>query len=342
MASLTAVDALSSLLLKRLTPSLSLPTRRSHLQSPPATCPINTPISLSDPNINDLLLTSASQLGFFQLTNHSVPPELARSAELDSLSLFQLSKDEKQSYFPINWPLGYHIDEEDETESFCLDTESPTELSLSLSSLKELARALEKIGLKITEVISKAVGFENPLGKGEDPTRFKSMMWVHDGEKENPVGSGGFYPYIVGLHYQVRRSQKYSLLGDSGWVSVMPEVDSVLVTIGDIAQVWSNGKLSKVRGLRPVASFTDNEKTNNNHNYTMSLLLTLPIDTDLSISPLLPNLNPEENDEQQKYIRKKSEVDERRFGSFGFEDYAWRVFHQPRLQFKDPLDRYRI
>jgi hypothetical protein len=48
------------------------------------------------------------------------------------------------------------------------------------------------------------------------------------------VLSGGFYPYIVGLHYQIR-NHKYSLPADSGWVSVSPQVDAVMVTLGDIA-----------------------------------------------------------------------------------------------------------
>jgi hypothetical protein len=230
-----AADALSRLLHRLPSPTLSLPTRRS----PPATCP--PVVSLSGDQNPSTTILDALQLGFFQVTNHTIPSQLAGSAESDSFALFDLSRDKKESYFPKNWPLGYEGgDDEDGDglgESFRLDSSCSTESSteLSLDSLREFTRALEKLGLRIIELLSSAVGFENPVG--EDPSRFCSLMWISEGVPGNkPVLSGGFYPYIVGLHYQIR-SQKYSLLADSGWVSVSPQVDSVLVTLGDIAHV---------------------------------------------------------------------------------------------------------
>lgn len=103
---------------------------------------------------------------------------------------------------------------------------------MELASLREFARALEKLGLKIIDSLMKAMGLENPVGD-DDPTRFCTVMWVSECL---PGLSGGFYPFIVGLQYQLR-CQKYSLLSDSGWVSVLPHVDSILVTVGDVAQV---------------------------------------------------------------------------------------------------------
>lgn len=118
-------------------------------------------------------------------------------------------------------------------DSTC-STES-TELAAAWDSLREFTLAMEKLGVRIVELLCSAVGIENPLK--EDPTRFCSLMWITEGVPGNkPVLSGGFYPYIVGLQYQIR-CQKYSLLADSGWVSVSPQVDSVMVTLGDIAHV---------------------------------------------------------------------------------------------------------
>lgn len=187
------------------------------------------------------LLSSVSKLGFVHLTDHSFPSELVNSAESEALALFNLSRDQKESWFPKNWPFGYEAsddDDEDErvTESFRFNsscsTESPNELVLD--SLREFARALEKLVLNITDVLMKALGIEN---SGEyDPTRLSSVMWVSECLSGNkPGSSGGFYPFIVGLQYQIK-AQKHSL-SDSGWVSVLPHVDSILVTVGDIAQV---------------------------------------------------------------------------------------------------------
>ncbi|KAJ6670115.1 2-OXOGLUTARATE (2OG) AND FE(II)-DEPENDENT OXYGENASE SUPERFAMILY PROTEIN, partial [Salix viminalis] len=109
-------------------------------------------------------------------------------------------------------------------------------------------------------------------------------------------------------------------------------------------QVWSNGRLKKVRG-RPVASLGDCEKSSC---ISMSLFVTLPSES--TVSPLLPKViadgvNAKEDeigeDEEQDDIHSICKTGRRLFSSFSFEDYAWRVYHEPLL-FKDPLDKYRI
>lgn len=114
-----------------------------------------------------------------------------------------------------------------------MDSACSTESAdLSLSSLREFTRALEKLGLKIIDTLANAVGFDNPIG--EDPARFCSLMWISETESlygDSTKPSGGFYPYVIGLQYQIR-CQKYSLLTDSNWVSVSPQVDSIMVTLG--------------------------------------------------------------------------------------------------------------
>lgn len=84
-------------------------------------------------------------------------------------------------------------------------------------------------------MLASALGFKNPVG--DDSTRFSTMMWLNqDVPDDKPAITNGFYPFVVCLQYQIRE-QKYCLLSESGWVSVSPRVESVLVTLGDIAQV---------------------------------------------------------------------------------------------------------
>lgn len=229
-----AIENLSQLF-NRLPPnlSLSLPKRRpSHLS------PISPVISLPDLSLS---FSCAFELGFFQLTDHNIPSQLANLAENDSLSLFHLSREKKLHHFPQNWPLGYENDNEENdvnkvSESFCFDSSRFSELAeLKLESLREFTQEMEKVGLQIIEAMSCALGFDNPAR--EDPTRICSLMWVSEDTPGNKqVMSGKMYPYVVGLQYELR-GEKSMMLADSGWVSVPTQVESVLVTLGDIAQV---------------------------------------------------------------------------------------------------------
>ncbi|KAH6762760.1 hypothetical protein C2S52_020193 [Perilla frutescens var. hirtella] len=320
----TTPDFLSHIL-HRLPPSLSLslPTRRSSSSTTP---PI---ISLSDPtpSLHSALLSASTQLGFFHLTHHSIPSHLPLSAEATALSLFPLPHNQKKLLFPSNWPLGHEIDDDDvdgdttsAVESFCLDSSFSTESTneLNFDSLREFSREMEKLGLKVLEELASAVGFDNPARND-----LCSQLWISDGVNK----PGRVYPYAVGLHYQ-KRCQKQSLLSDSGRVTVSGLADSVFVTLGDIAQVWSNGKVKKVRGRAfPVSSSDGNP--NLSECIRMSLLITLPVESSV-VCPLIPGLITDEDEEKRLML----------FNPFSFEDYAWTVYHQ-RLYLKDPLLRYR-
>ncbi|KAK9063357.1 hypothetical protein SSX86_017227 [Deinandra increscens subsp. villosa] len=346
----SAATDLLSRLLHRLPPSLSnsattplLLRRRSSLSTATATSPPVIPFTDLNSSLFSTLPT-VSELGFFQLTSHSLPSELARSAESDSVSLFNLSTLQKHQHFPRNWPLGFDDDDDENNsgagDSLFLDSACSTESTeLELSSLREFTRELEKIGLAVVEALSCALGLRNPVR--DDPDAVSSLMWVSNVSgsfDDKMTGSGRFYPYVVGLHYQLR-SQKCSLLTDAGLVTVSCETDSILITLGDIAQVWSNGKLKKVRG-KPTLGIEEGGDTT----LLMSLLVTLPLES--TVSPLLPRAvikidgGADHHDNQSKDSNEESREEERLFNSFSFEDYAWRVYHE-RVPLKDPLDRYR-
>ncbi|CAL9220366.1 unnamed protein product [Arabidopsis halleri] len=331
----TAVDALSSLF-NRLPPLLSLPNRRfSDSASSIASLPLVS-LSAGDRRSWDDLISAVTDLGYFQLTNDDsdtvFPPGLAEAAESDSLSLLELSEEKIESSFPKTWPLGYEADAE--TPSFCLDADCSTESSeLNLSSLREFTRTLEKVGLQTVEMLANALGF------GYDSIRFNTLMWVNQGVPDaEPEITNGFYPFVVCLQYQIRE-QKYCLLTESGWVSVLPRVDSVLVTLGDIAQVWRNGEVKRVK-YRPVLCSGQNDGPKKC--VTMTLMLTLPMDS--MVSPLKDMIS--DGDKEEEYAEEEEDGgarsdDKKAFRSFRFEEYAWRVY-QERLFFRDPLDRYKI
>ncbi|XP_042030034.1 uncharacterized protein LOC121776964 [Salvia splendens] len=312
LPSSTSSDLLSNLL-HRLPPSLSLPTTRRPSPLPTTTTPPSIPLSALTPSN---LLHASTEFGFFHLTHHPIPSDLPLSAESTALSLLSLPRPQKQLLFPSNWPFGHEIDDdEDGEESLCLDP--------SLSDFRDFAAEMERLGLKVLEELASAVGFDNPTRN-----QLSLLLWISDAARK----PGRVYPYAVGLHYQIR-TRKQTLLTDSGRVTVSGLADSVLVTVGDIAQVWSNGKLKKVRGRPFPCSFDDFDPCIN-----MSLLITLPAES--VVRPLLPNLISDDDDNNEGDANNKKEGEKRLFNSFSLEDYAWRIYHQPLL-FKDPLLRYR-
>ncbi|RZC79515.1 hypothetical protein C5167_003788 [Papaver somniferum] len=138
-----AADALSRLL-HRLPPTLSLPSRLA----PRTTSPPSVAFSQDNPNFLNPILSSSST------SSNSV------------------SFNSPTTTYPQNLPFDYNDDGEEDGEdgngeSFCFDKSCSTESTQSLSSLKEFAHSLEKVGLETIKALSHAAGFENPLGEDD-------------------------------------------------------------------------------------------------------------------------------------------------------------------------------
>jgi hypothetical protein len=101
--------------------------------------------------------------------------------------------------------------------------------------------------------------------------------------------------------------------------------------------------LKKVRGIARSTSTPSGEgHAGEPGRLSITVLITLPLDS--VISPLVPPSDAGEegfDEEAKETDGGDADGDEWRFHSFSLEDYAWRVYHE-RLQFKDPLARYRI
>ena len=102
--------------------------------------------------------------------------------------------------------------------------------------------------------------------------------------------------------------------------------------------------MQKVRGMaRPATSAPGSAgHAGEPGRLSITVLITLPLDG--VISPLVPPSDAGEEgfgEEETETDGADGDGDEWRFRSFLLEEYAWRVYHE-RLQFKDPLVRYRI
>jgi len=310
-------------------------------------------VSLEDPDHR--ALRDAADVGYFHLAGHGLPSELPSSA------IAELSQIDAPSRRESNLrTLGFSEEEEDQDQDQDGGADDPAVVfdacegdMDALPAAAEYARQMRDVGMRVVALLSgyPDAGFrEEPFAEGRRKAR--CLVWaskVSTGDSAPPAaGKAKAYPYVVGLHCQWEASGKEAapaswVMNDGGeWVAVGARDGALLVTIGDIAQVWSNGNLRKVRGMaRPTSAPMD---TPHGEADRLSLTVLITLSLDNIISPLVPlsNATGEGDDARDEEANGAgADGDEWRFHSFLLEDYAWRVHHQ-RLQFKDPLVRYRI
>lgn len=250
----SGADASFSRLLHQLLvpPALSQPSppRRSLIELYPPVVPF-------DQAPESDLLSAASDFGFFHLAGHGVDGDLAASALDESESLFcshSISVNNMTS-------IGFHNEDFDDGDGDSIDRggrdrvlvldasgNGEGDVLSSLPALREFGECLQKVGFAVVEMLSSMEGgfCGNPLQKENYKPR--CLLWVSSHGKD--TNTAGFdrqmaknkcYPYVVGLQYEMRRWRKpYGAIADSGeLISITPVPDSILVTLGDIAQVSS-------------------------------------------------------------------------------------------------------
>ncbi|KAL5226374.1 hypothetical protein ABZP36_014639 [Zizania latifolia] len=343
-------DAALSMLLQRLLMSSPAPTLRSPLSSRSRNSKSLPPlVSLDSPGLRPL--RAAADVGYFHLEGHGVP-FLWPSSALAELSLVDASARRVSNLVT----LGFSEEEpeadgaEDPALVFDVDDEGEME---ALPATAEFARQMRDVGMKVVAMMSGCPesGFaEEPFSEGRREAR--CLMWVSKvaaGEAAPPVaGKAKAYPYVVGLHCQWEVSGQEAapapaswVMDDGGeWTAVGARDGALLVTIGDIAQVWSNGTLRKVRGMaRPVSA--PGEGHGEADRLSVTVLISLPLDSVITPLVPVPGGGEEGGDDDDEADGVGSDGDGWRFRSFLLEDHAWRVYHE-RLQCKDPMVRYRI
>ncbi|CAL4953826.1 unnamed protein product [Urochloa decumbens] len=342
---------LHRLLLSSPAPQLSSPLAAPRSRAPPSLPPL---VSLEAPDQS--ALRDAAGVGYFHLAGHGLPSYLPSSA------LAVLSQIDASSRRGSNLrALGFSEEEEEEEDPADCGADDPAVVfdasegdMDAFPAAAEYARKMKDLGMQVVALLSGCpdAGIrEEPFSEGRRKPR--CLVWASKvaaaGDAAPPAaGKAKAYPYVVGLHCQWEASGKEAapaswVMNDGGeWTAVGARDGAILVTIGDIAQVWSNGKLRKVRGMARPTSAPMDAQHGETDRLSLTVLITLPLDN--IISPLVPLSDAAgegEDDRDDEANGAGGDGDGWRFHSFLLEDYAWRVYHQ-RLQFKDPLVRYRI
>ncbi|XP_047327997.1 protein DMR6-LIKE OXYGENASE 2-like [Impatiens glandulifera] len=218
---------------------------------------------------------ASQKWGFFQVINHGVPAETRRKLEWASREFFSLSKEEKLKVKrdDLN-PQGYYDAEltknvRDWKEVFDFTTKEPTIIPNDSHFIhlvnrwpqhppnfreifEEYTREVEKLAYKLLELISLSLGLAKDRLNGffsdkqtsfirlnhYPPCPFPDLALGVGRHKDGGALTILAQDNVAGL--EVKRKT------DGEWIRVKPDVDSYIINIGDIIQVWSNDKYESV------------------------------------------------------------------------------------------------
>ncbi|KAF3321895.1 hypothetical protein FCM35_KLT14111 [Carex littledalei] len=263
-------DAFLSHLLTRLslppptlTPVLPLRSKQKTI-TPPV-------ISLREPN-RELFLLAATELGFFHVSDHDIPSHLHETYLQNYRSNRVLS---------------------DTTDLGCRGSNDAGHINMfeTDDSDNEFAREMERVGLKVLDILFEEKGLD--LG-----TQTRCLMCVSMNKMEKSsmekVSKEHLGSCIVQLTYEGRgKKVPIAVVDDSGkWVPEEAREEVVLVTIGEVAQVWSNGRFKKIRSL-PQPSPSSLHQSKEPGNVLVTLLITLPEEG--TLTPLMPTIQDANN-----------------------------------------------
>ncbi|RWR97409.1 gibberellin 2-oxidase 2 [Cinnamomum micranthum f. kanehirae] len=201
-------------------------------------------IDLSEPDPESLLVKACEEVGFFKVTNHSIPLEHMERLEAEAEKFFSLPQLEKEKAA--------------QASPFVYRNKILLQIIIYLSVKKLACEVLELLaeGLKIQprNVLSKLLMDE------ESDAVFRINHYPSCPEHQaldcNVIGFGEHTdPQIISVLRSNNTTGLQICLRDGSWVSVPPDKTSFYFIVGDVFQVLTNGRFRRVRH-RVMASST--------------------------------------------------------------------------------------
>ncbi|KAH9311610.1 hypothetical protein KI387_026645 [Taxus chinensis] len=297
---------------------------------------------------------AAAELGCFQVVNHGVPSHIVERAEEECKRLFRLPFEKKEEIISegVASPFGFD-DEEEETKNsskqqwFWLPKNAhhirnllthiwPQGCDNFSRALGDYCDALLKLSGEILDILLEGLSSGgNAKWKKEERSHLAAEIESHDASllcitnyykgiykpDDDQVRVRHSFPYILFLQYQTSASYNAQLFIDNTWVSILPHPASLLVIVGDVVKVWSNGKYKNA-----IARPAEEQKEKGDDCAVMGVMYAPS--TDISISPITQVLMDSGDDEKPRY------------SSIDLKEYASRLRRQ-WFVFEDPLQRYQ-
>ncbi|KAK7330183.1 hypothetical protein VNO77_24370 [Canavalia gladiata] len=256
-------------------------------------------INLSDPNAKSLIRQACEKLGAFQVINHGVPMNLLKQVELETFRLFNLPTHRKlcalrspdgivgygvpriQCYFSkLLWSEGFSMMKAPVEHAAQLWPHQPdqqtTFCNIMEEGQKEMKASTERMMKLIVESLE--LGPEDVKWlKGETEALFALNSYPICPEPNKAMGLGPHTDTsLLTVVYQSSCSG-LQFLGDGiGWIPVHPIPGTLVVNVGDLLSILTNGRFKSVLH-RAVVNDT-------HHRVSVAYIYGPP--SDVKISPL--------------------------------------------------------
>ncbi|RDX96270.1 Gibberellin 3-beta-dioxygenase 1, partial [Mucuna pruriens] len=247
-------------------------------------------IDLSDPNAKSLIREACEKWGAFQVINHGVPLNLLNEAEVEAFRLFGLPIQQKlcarrlpegitgygmpriASYFPqLLW-----------SEGFIMMRSPECQKEMKIMTERVMQLILESVGLNPEDVEWLKPKDKEGCNKTEAIYSLNSYPICPE-----PDRAMGLCPHtdtsLVTVVYQSNCTGLQFLRDGIGWIPVQPIPGALVVNLGDLMHIFSNGLFKNVVHRAVV--------NNTQHRISFAYVYGPPSDVKIS-SPLSDNDHP--------------------------------------------------
>ncbi|KAA8535018.1 hypothetical protein F0562_030021 [Nyssa sinensis] len=241
--------------------------------------PINYPnadssipiIDLCDPNAAELIRNACEQWGVFQLTGHGIPVALLEDIEYQTRRLFSLPAEQKlravrsqetstgygvariAEFFPkLMWSEGFSVMGSPAEHARQLWPHHHTKFCDVMEDYqKEMKRLSERIIMLMLESLGLAREDLKWLKPNKGSKQAQGLLQLNSYPVcPDPTRAMGLAPHtdssLLTLLYQSNISGLQVLQDNSGWVTVQPLAGALVVNIGDLMHILSNGQFKTV------------------------------------------------------------------------------------------------
>ncbi|KAM0865220.1 hypothetical protein ACQ4PT_043437 [Festuca glaucescens] len=220
---------------------------------------------------------ACEEWGFFQLVNHGVPDEVIAGVKRDTEKFFQLPLDVKNVYAQRPGDLqGYgqaFVQSNDQKldwgDLLGLCTQPPQARDMSYwpsqprtfrNSIEEYSSELMKVADSVVTSIAKTLDYDPDLMADKNVVQTLRMSYYPQCSSM-PEKVLGFSPHSDGsfltILLEVNSVQGLQIKWHGAWIPVKPRCDALLVNVGDLLEIMTNGKYKSIEHRVTVNAYKE-------------------------------------------------------------------------------------